>query len=71
MKVFGIDPGSIRTGYGCIETDGRRHTLIACGAIVPAAGAALPDRLQEIHERLRGLMPWMKKRSIKGTQAAY
>jgi crossover junction endodeoxyribonuclease RuvC len=56
VRVFGIDPGSVRTGYGCIETDGRRHTLIACGAITPAAGAALPDRLQDIHERLRALI---------------
>jgi crossover junction endodeoxyribonuclease RuvC len=56
VRVFGIDPGSIRTGYGCIETDGRRHTLIASGAIAPAAGAALPDRLGEIHDHLRGLI---------------
>jgi len=56
VKVFGIDPGSVRTGYGCIETDGRRHTLIACGAIAPAAGAALPDRLEAIHAGLRALI---------------
>jgi crossover junction endodeoxyribonuclease RuvC len=56
VRVFGIDPGSIRTGYGCIDTDGRRHTLIAAGAIVPAGGAALPDRLGEIHDRLRALI---------------
>ena len=28
MKIFGIDPGSERTGYGCVETDGSRHRLI-------------------------------------------
>ena len=33
MRVFGIDPGSERTGYGCVETDGRRHRLVICGAI--------------------------------------
>jgi ketol-acid reductoisomerase len=27
--------------------------------------------IEKTGERLRGLMPWMKKRSIKGTQAAY
>ena len=37
MTVFGIDPGSDRTGYGCIETDGRRHRLVACGAITSPA----------------------------------
>ena len=25
MRIFGIDPGSERTGYGCVETDGSRH----------------------------------------------
>jgi crossover junction endodeoxyribonuclease RuvC len=56
VKVFGIDPGSVRTGYGCIETDGRRHTLIDCGAIIPEAGAALADRLEDIHSRLGALI---------------
>ncbi|MDQ6631784.1 MAG: ketol-acid reductoisomerase [Verrucomicrobiota bacterium] len=27
--------------------------------------------IEKVGERLRGLMPWMKKRSIKGSQAAY
>jgi ketol-acid reductoisomerase len=27
--------------------------------------------IEKVGERLRGLMPWMKKRSIKGAQAAY
>ena len=33
MRVFGIDPGSERTGYGCVETDGRVARLVVCGAI--------------------------------------
>jgi crossover junction endodeoxyribonuclease RuvC len=56
VRVFGIDPGSVRTGYGCIDSDGRRHALIVCGAIAPRAGASLPDRLGEIHGRLRSLI---------------
>ena len=56
MRVFGIDPGSVRTGYGCIETDGRRHRLVSCGAITCAPRAVLADRLQAIHDRLRDLI---------------
>jgi len=56
VRVFGIDPGSVRTGYGCIETDGRRHKLIACGAIAGTRRAALADRLQGIHARLSTLI---------------
>jgi len=56
VKVFGIDPGSIRTGYGCIESDGQRHHLIACGAIRTQARVALANRLQQIHDELRQLI---------------
>jgi crossover junction endodeoxyribonuclease RuvC len=52
VRVFGIDPGSERTGYGCVETDGRRHQLVACGAITAVAGASFPDRLARIHQEL-------------------
>jgi len=56
VRVFGIDPGSVRTGYGCIETDGRRHSLIACGAIIPEVGVALANRLEDIHAKLAALI---------------
>ena len=56
MRVFGIDPGSVRTGYGCIESDGRVHALVACGAIQTPPRAALPARLQNIHTELARLM---------------
>lgn len=56
MRVFGIDPGSTRTGYGCVETDGTRHRLIACGAIAPPAGSSFSDRLHVIHTGLARLL---------------
>ena len=56
MRIFGIDPGSIRTGYGCVETDGTRHRLVVCGAIRTPARQALPPRLQHIHTELRRLI---------------
>ena len=52
MKVFGIDPGSERTGFGCVDSDGRHHRLIRCGAIRAGAGAAFPDRLGAIFRSL-------------------
>lgn len=56
MKVFGIDPGSDRTGYGCVETDGSRHRLVICGAIATPAMASFPDKLLAIHARLAELL---------------
>ena len=52
MKIFGIDPGSQRTGYGCVETDGSRHRIVVCGAIKSPALASFPDKLLLIHSRL-------------------
>jgi crossover junction endodeoxyribonuclease RuvC len=52
VRIFGIDPGSERTGYGCVETDGRRPRLVACGAIAAAAGDSFPQRLARIHREL-------------------
>ena len=56
MRIFGIDPGSERTGYGCVETDGRRHALVAFGAIAASARDGFPDRLARIHRELAALL---------------
>jgi crossover junction endodeoxyribonuclease RuvC len=56
VRIFGIDPGSVRTGYGCVDTDGSRHRLVTCGALVPAAAAPLPERLRVIHDGLLNLL---------------
>jgi crossover junction endodeoxyribonuclease RuvC len=56
VKVFGIDPGSERTGYGCVESDGSRHRLVACGAIVTSPRLGFPAQLLRIHQGLAGLL---------------
>jgi crossover junction endodeoxyribonuclease RuvC len=56
MIIFGIDPGSERTGYGCIDSDGRRHRLVACGSLSAPPDTSFPGRLQAIHEGLAMLL---------------
>jgi crossover junction endodeoxyribonuclease RuvC len=56
VRVFGIDPGSTRTGYGCVDTDGRRHRLVRCGAIRAAASGPFADRLATIHRELSSII---------------
>ena len=56
MRVFGIDPGSNRTGYGCVDTDGRRHRLVLCGAIHATSAGAFPNRLAAIYRELSTLI---------------
>jgi crossover junction endodeoxyribonuclease RuvC len=52
VRVFGIDPGSNRTGYGCVDSDGQRHRLVLCGAIRAGDMGAFPDRLAAIYREL-------------------
>lgn len=56
MKIFGIDPGSERTGYGCVESDGYRHRMVTCGAISSPAPTSFPDKLLAIHSQLAALL---------------
>jgi len=56
MIVLGVDPGSQRTGYGAVETDGRRHRLVEMGALAPGQRLALPDKLRHIHEGVAALI---------------
>lgn len=56
MRIFGIDPGSDRTGYGCVESDGTRHRLVVSGAISTPALATFPEKLLVIHQQLVSLL---------------
>jgi crossover junction endodeoxyribonuclease RuvC len=56
VRVFGIDPGADRTGYGCVDTDGSRHRIVVCGAIAAAPHASFPEKLHQIHRRLSELL---------------
>ncbi len=56
MRVFGIDPGSARTGYGCVQSDGIRHRMIVCGAITISASRPFPEKLKVIHAELGTLI---------------
>ena len=56
MRIFGIDPGSERTGYGCIESTGSRHRLVVCGSLAAPSRATFPEKLDAIHAGLRALL---------------
>ncbi|MCU1245693.1 MAG: ruvC [Acidobacteria bacterium] len=52
MRILGVDPGSVTTGFGVIEYDRGRLALVEQGAINTKRGAELADRLHQIHEEL-------------------
>jgi len=52
VRIIGIDPGSLRTGYGIIEIDGRgRLRSIGHGCMV-VAGRPFLERIGAIHRGL-------------------
>ena len=56
MIILGIDPGTRHTGYGVLDVEGRRETVLAYGAIEPPAKLDLMVRLQKIGEGVDALI---------------
>ena len=57
MRVLGVDPAVAgATGYGVIETDGRRARLMRFGALKLPRRATFASRLREIHFLIAGLV---------------
>jgi crossover junction endodeoxyribonuclease RuvC len=52
VRILGVDPGSIITGFGVIDYDRGRLALVEQGSIGTKRGAELAERLQRIHEEL-------------------
>ena len=55
-RILGIDPGSLRTGYGIVDVRGNAVSPVAWGVIRTAGDDPFPDRLQKIHAELSGLI---------------
>lgn len=53
MRILGIDCGTERTGYGIIESDGKRHAAVAFGVLKTNAKEPMADRLMVIARGLR------------------
>lgn len=56
MRVLGIDPGSIVTGYGIVEDSKSSLIHVTSGAISLSRISSFPQRLREIYERLTSII---------------
>ena len=52
MRILGVDPGSITTGFGVVDYDRGRLALVEQGSIGTRRGDELADRLCRIHDAL-------------------
>jgi crossover junction endodeoxyribonuclease RuvC len=62
--ILGIDPGSIHTGYGLIETVGKSIKVVSCGAVSPKADWPLAQRLAYIHRSILDLVTTFKPKAM-------
>lgn len=56
MIIFGIDPGTQRTGYGVIECEGSALSHVDCGIIAPPAKLLLSGKVKFIYDGLMALL---------------
>lgn len=52
MVILGVDPGTLVTGYGVIESKNGQMRLLECGDIQNDSRKAMPERLRLIFDRL-------------------
>ena len=56
IRVLGVDPGSRKTGWGVVESSGRRMRGVGAGIIRLDPKAPLADRLEIIYDQLDALI---------------
>jgi crossover junction endodeoxyribonuclease RuvC len=57
MLVIGIDPGTAITGYGLVkENQDGSLSLVEYGVVVTPAQAPMPQRLLELHRKLKEIL---------------
>jgi crossover junction endodeoxyribonuclease RuvC len=56
MRILGVDCGSERTGYGVVDSDGRRHRLVAAGVIRVSPAKPFAERLRLIYMGVRDVL---------------
>lgn len=56
MRIIGIDPGLATTGYGIVDSDGYRCSLVEFGCVKTGAELENPERLKIIYNDLHSLL---------------
>ena len=56
MRVLGIDPGTVATGYGLVEEEGESLIHICSGAIKTSSKDEFSQRLKKIYEGISSVI---------------
>jgi crossover junction endodeoxyribonuclease RuvC len=72
VRILGIDPGSLRLGYGVVDRRGPAGlSYVECGVISAPASMARPERLMTIGRGLRELVAELRPDQVAMEQAFY
>ena len=64
MRILGIDPGVATIGFGVLDADRNRHTLLKCGVITTPVHTSLSSRLEQIFRDMQDLLTIFKPEAI-------
>ncbi|MFZ2970441.1 MAG: crossover junction endodeoxyribonuclease RuvC [Minisyncoccia bacterium] len=64
MVILGIDPGTAITGYGVLESEKNKLTVLDCGCIYTDKKMEMPDRLDLIAESLKKIIKKNKPQAM-------
>ncbi len=64
MRILGIDPGLITTGYGVVDIDGGKVKVIEAGIIQPNTKDAFERRIAKVHKHIVGILDVHKPVSV-------
>jgi crossover junction endodeoxyribonuclease RuvC len=64
VRILGVDPGSVTTGFGVIDYERGRLMLVDQGSINTKRGAELSQRLVVIHDALREVIARTRPQAV-------
>ena len=64
MRILGLDPGIATIGFGLIESDRSKYSLVRCGVITTPAHTSLASRLEQIYNDLTQLLEAFKPEAV-------
>lgn len=56
MRVLGIDPGTLKLGFGVVDREGDRLSLVECGVISLSSKIPIEERLHMLYTELDGII---------------
>jgi crossover junction endodeoxyribonuclease RuvC len=64
MRVLGIDPGTLTTGYGIVSEENHKLFHVVSGGISPSAKQPFPKRLGRIYDELEKIIAKFRPHAV-------